>query len=161
MRWQIVVGILIVLAAALAGPRRYAVSSRHVLAPLLRERIYPYGALVVLALVLLLTGPVADFARFLSVFVVLALLAAGIEVLRRQTLQEFPDGSSVMSFAEARTRTIDWLGSRRPARASVPEESAAESSVPAQLRVLSELHQSGALTDEEYAAAKARVLAES
>ena len=161
LRWQIVVGILIVLAAALAGPRRYAVSSRHVLAPLLRERIYPYGALVVLALVLLLTGPVADFARFLSVFVVLALLAAGIEVLRRQTLQEFPDGSSVMSFAEARTRTIDWLGSRRPARASVPEESAAESSVPAQLRALSELHQSGALTDEEYAAAKARVLAES
>ena len=66
-----------------------------------------------------------------------------------------------MSFAEARTRTIDWLGSRRPARASVPEESAAESSVPAQLRALSELHQSGALTDEEYAAAKARVLAES
>jgi hypothetical protein len=50
-RWLLVVGALIVVAAWLAGPRRSALATRQVVAPLIRERLYPYVALGVLALV--------------------------------------------------------------------------------------------------------------
>jgi Short C-terminal domain len=157
-RWQIVLGVLIVVAAWLAGPRGYAVASRRVIAPLLRQRVYPYSAFVLIALVLLVTGPATDFARILFVLVLLALLAAGIEILRRQTLLEFPDADGAMSLAEARTRVTEWLEARRPARHPTASGTGPASGVSAQLTELADLHERGALTDEEYAAAKSRVL---
>jgi putative oligomerization/nucleic acid binding protein len=161
-RWQIVVGILIVLATWLAGPRRYALECRHALAPILRQRMYPYIGLAVVALVLFATGPVADFARILSVLVVLALLAAGIEILRRQTLLEFPEESLALSLASTRARVTSWLETQRVARSApprTPTTAGPRSDLTAQLTELADLHARGALTDEEYAAAKARVLA--
>ena len=160
-RWQIVVGILAVVATWLAGPRRYALACRHALAPFLRERMYPYIGLAVVALVLFATGPVADFARILFVFVVLALLAAGIEILRRQTLLEFPEESLALSLAGTRARVGDWLETRRLAR-PVPTQTAptaAAVDLTSRLKELADLHARGALTDDEYAAAKAHVLA--
>lgn len=165
-RWQIVVGVLFVVATWLAGPRRSALASRRALAPFLRERAYPYAALAVIALVLVATGPVADFARILFVVVILALLAAGIEILRRQTLLEFPEESLALSLAGTRTRVTTWLEARRVARAvaaspvtpTLPPP-APPTDLTSQLSRLADLHERGALTDEEYAAAKARVLA--
>jgi predicted anti-sigma-YlaC factor YlaD len=162
-RWQIVVGVLMVVATWLAGPRHSALATRHALAPFLRVRMYPYIALAVVALVLFATGPVADFARILFVLVVLALLAAGIEVLRRQTLLEFPEEESLaLSLAGTRARLTGWLETRRvehPVHSRPPTASPPRSDLSAQLMELADLHGRGALTDEEYAAAKARVLA--
>ena len=162
--WQIAVGALIVIATWLAGPRHYAFVCRQALAPFLRERMYPYIALAVVALVLFATGPVADFARILFVLVVLALLAAGIEILRRQTLLEFPEESLALSLAGTRARVTSWLETRRVPRHAHPAQPTTAPALPrsdltAQLAELADLHGRGALTDEEYAAAKARVLA--
>jgi hypothetical protein len=160
-RWQIVLGILFLVAAWLAGPRRQAVAARQLISPLLRERLYPYAGLAVVALVLLVSGPVSDFARILFVLVFVALLAAGIEVLRSQTLREFPATGSTPTLEDVRQRITSWFEARRtaplpPARGVEPGQPA---DIVAQLKTLADLHASGVLTDAEFAAAKSRVLA--
>ena len=156
--WQIVVGLLVVLGAWLAGPHRYAMASRRLVAPLLRERLYPYAALALVAVTLLVSGPVGDFARFLYVAVIVALLVWGLELLRAETLREFPEGTPGISLADVRTRIAEWTAERRVARPAASAMPAPGPDLTTQLRTLAELHASDALTDEEYSAAKARVL---
>jgi hypothetical protein len=155
--WQIVVGVLVVLATWLAGPSRYALTGRQLAAPVLRERLYPYAALAIVGLVLLVSAPVQDFARLLFVAVIVGVLAAGIEVLRRQTLHEFPEGAAGFSIVEARTKVTSWIEAQRTGRAVAQRPAGAD--LATRLQTLAELHASGALTDEEFATAKARVLA--
>jgi Short C-terminal domain len=157
-RWQIAVGVLFLAASWLASPRHTALLARCTLAPFLRQRAYPYGALAVLALVLLVTVPGAGFARTIFVVVLLALLALGIEVLRKQTLKEFPEESPGVAIAAARARLNAWMAAARAARPSASRASAGEPSVATQLRELAALRDAGALTEDEYTAAKARVL---
>jgi Short C-terminal domain len=115
--------------------------------------------------VLLLGGPVRDFTRFLFVVVLLALGAAWIELMRRQTLHEFPDVVGYAPVVEARERLTAWLTrqreerkERRAAVVTTPTPAAA-TDLASRLAALSDLHARGALTDDEYIAAKARVLA--
>ena len=156
-------GIFFLVAAWLAGPGRRAVASRRFLAPLVRERVWPYAALAVAALVLLLGGPATDFARLLFVAVLLVLGALWIEALRRQTLREFPDVAGYATVVEARERLTAWLARQRRERlerAAAPASRApAAGGIAARLAQLADLHSSGALTDAEFEAAKARVLA--
>ena len=156
-RWFIVVGVLFVVAAWLAGPGRRALAARQLATPFLRERLYPYAGLAVVALVLLVAGPVTDFAHILSALVIIGLLVAGVEVLRKQTLREFPEGAGTMSLGEARGRISDWLESRRAAPSG--GRTVGGNDMATRLKLLADLHASGALTDEEFTAAKARVLA--
>src|SRR6188472_2651966 len=130
-RLMVVVGLLFVVAAWLAGPGRRAVSTREWLAPALKNRTWAY---VVLA----------------------ALGAAWIELARRQTLAEFPDASSTF-LADTRTRMSNWWESRR-SPSETPAVAPATEDVSARLASLAQLHSDGKLTDEEYASAKAQVL---
>jgi hypothetical protein len=161
--WQIAVGVLLVAAAWLAGPRASAFTVRQTLSPVTRERAYPYVALAVVTLVLLVSAPVNDFARLLFVLAIVGFLAAGIELLRAQTLREFPDGAGAISIGETRARVGRWIGTQRAALpASRPRDaggSAGGTDLTSRLQALAALRASGALTDEEYVAAKARVLA--
>ncbi len=161
-----VVGVLFLVAAWLAGPGRRAVEARRLLAPLVRERVWAYAALAVLTLILLLTGPVGDFARYLFVLVLLALGALWIEWMRRLTIREHPDASAPELFADARERVTSWWEGQRarsaapaapPSAAAAPSGTGAD--VTSRLAGLADLHSSGALSDEEFASAKARVLA--
>ena len=93
-RWMIVIGILFVIAAWLSGPGARAVSVRRGLAPALRNRVWAYVVLAVVALLLLLSSPVTDFTRVLVIAVIAALGATWIELTRRQTLAEFPDAAA-------------------------------------------------------------------
>ncbi len=154
-RWMIIVGILFVVVAWLAGPGRRAVSARRSLAPAFRNRVWAYVGLAIVALILLLTGQVSDFTRFLFVAVLVALGATWIELTRRQTLREFPDAAGPTLIADARSRVTGWLEERR----ARPEAAGPDVDVPARLVSLADLHARGELTDEEYASAKARVLA--
>ena len=165
-RSLVVVGLLFLLAAWLAGPGRRALASRRALAPVLRERAWSYAALGVLALFLLLTGRVSDFTRLLFVCVLLALGVVWVELMRRQTLHEFPGASGVGAFAETRARLVGWWERQRAARLAreasgepLPAAPTSPADTVTRLAQLAELHARGALTDEEYAAAKARVLA--
>jgi Short C-terminal domain len=157
-RLQIVVGLLILLGAWVAGPGLRAVAVRRTLAPALRRRRYAYGALGVLVVVLLLTGPpVSDFARLLAELVVVGLLVAWIEWMRRQTAVEFPDTTGPAFLTDARAQVTEWTQGRRvtgPGETNSPPAPDLSS----RLRMLADLHARGELSDDEYATAKARVL---
>ncbi len=156
-RLMVVIGLLVVIAAWLAGPSRRAVTTREWLAPALQNRVWAYAVLAVLALLLLFNTAVLDFARLLVVLLLAALGAAWIELTRRQTLAEFPDADSTF-VADTRARMMSWWESRR----SAPEPRAvtpAVADVSSRLASLAQLHSDGKLTDDEYAAAKGRVLA--
>jgi hypothetical protein len=160
-RLMIVVGILFLVAAWLAGPARRALAARGWLAPGLRNRVWAYVTLAIVALFLLFTSQVTDLARLLVVLLLAALGAAWIEVARRQTLHEFPDTGAPTVVDDARAKVSDWFESRRAASAA-REASApppASTDVASRLSSLADLHARGELTDEEYASAKAQVLA--
>ena len=158
-RWLVLIGVLFLVAAWLAGPGRRAIAARRGLAPVLSERLWAYVALAVVALLLLVTGPVSDFTRFLVVLVLVALGAAWIELMRAQTLREFPEAGAPAFVGEARGRMSGWLDARRAPEVPTPSPEAPMGDVSAQLANLADLHARGELTDEEYASAKARVLA--
>jgi hypothetical protein len=130
---------------------------RRTLAPALRRRRYAYGALAVVVVALLLTGRVRDFATLLGELVVVGLLVGWIEWLRRQTLLEFPEatGPAPAVLTDARAQLSEWMQGRRTATEGTVE---APLDLATRLQQLAELHARGELTDEEYAAAKARVL---
>jgi hypothetical protein len=155
-RLMVVVGLLFVIAAWLAGPGRRAATAREWLAPALQNRVWAYVVLAVVVMFLLFNAEVLDFARLLVVILLGALGAAWIELTRRQTLAEFPDASSTL-VADTRARMSTWWESRR-ASSEAPTAAPATVDVSARLASLADLHSRGELTDEEYAAAKAQVL---
>jgi hypothetical protein len=156
-RLMVVVGILFVVAAWVAGPGRRALTTRRWLAPALQNRVWPYLALVVVVLFMLLNAQVVDFARLLVVLLLGALGAVWIELTRRRTLAEFPDAGASTLVADTRARMSGWWEARRAA--GEQRGVAAPVDVSARLASLADLHAKGELTDQEYAAAKAQVLA--
>jgi hypothetical protein len=155
-RLMVVVGILFLIAAWLAGPGRRALATRRWLAPALENRVWAYVVLALLVLLLLIRAEVADFARLLVVVLLAALGATWIELTRRQALAEFPDAGESTLIADTRARMTSWWESRRAP--SEARTAVAPTDMTARLASLAELHARGDLTDEEYASAKARVL---
>ncbi len=84
-------GIVIVLAAWLAGPTRWATSIRHWLTPYLRQPRYAYGGLAMLMLLLFWWDPVIATHRIVPSLLLIAFAVLGTEMLRRQVIREFPD----------------------------------------------------------------------
>jgi hypothetical protein len=83
-------GILVVIAAWLAGPTRAATRVRREAAPYMRQRGTTYGAVAVAFLALVLWAPVVAFQKPVGMILLAALLVLGTEALRRQTAAEFP-----------------------------------------------------------------------
>ena len=166
-RLMIVVGLLFLLAAWIAGPGRRALTARGWLAPAFQNRVWAYAALAIVGLFLLYSAEVTDSARLLTVAVLVALGATWIELTRRQTLLEFPEAQGTAFFSDTWERMSGWLeeqraNARQPAPPAPPvaplPPAAPATDVASRLTALAELHSSGALTDEEYASAKSRVL---
>jgi hypothetical protein len=155
-RWMVVIGVLFLVAAWLAGPGRRATATRRALAPALQARIWAYAVLAVVTVLLLLAGSVNDFTRFLVLLVLVGLGATWIEVTRAETMREFPDAQGAVLLGDAKSRLSAWWDERR---AGQPRATAPAADVTARLAGLADLHARGELTDEEYASAKARVLA--
>ena len=158
----IVYGVVFALAAWLAGPTRPARFLRKLAAPELRESPgVAYVAAGGLLLALVIWGPTPAFRQLAWILLFAALLALGVTVLRRQTAVEFPGVQRGDAMRELRER-------REAARAhtSATRARAAASAVPAgpapnqavdDLERLVALHDSGQLSDAEFAAAKTRV----
>ncbi len=86
----LIYGTFVMLAAWIAGPSRPARWARRVSAPTAREHPWVmYAVLALLLLLLLFTGP-TDGQRVYPLLVVFVFAFAGLEVLRRQTVREFP-----------------------------------------------------------------------
>ncbi|HEY0318846.1 MAG TPA: SHOCT domain-containing protein [Solirubrobacterales bacterium] len=144
-------GILLIIGAWLVGPTRLATTLRREAAPYLRERpgsTYAVVALVFLALVL--WAPVVAFHKLIGLILLAVLMVLGTEALRRQVAGEFPDAS------------FGGIGNRAralvPRRATAEPQAAAAESKVEQIERLSALKEKGALSDEEFEAAKAEVL---
>lgn len=84
-------GAVVVLATWLAGSTGWAVAVRRTVAPYLRQPELAYGALAVLVgVVFLWWAPTPATRKPATAIVLIALLALGLEALRRQTAREFP-----------------------------------------------------------------------
>jgi hypothetical protein len=156
----IVYGVVFALAAWLGGPTRSAQFLRKLAAPELRESPgVAYAAAGGLLLALVVWGPTPAFRQLAWILLFAALLALGVTVLRRQTAVEFPGVQRGDAMREQRER-------RQAARArkSATGAPAAAPAVPAgseavdDLERLVALHDSGQLSDSEFAAAKTRVM---
>ena len=87
--WTLFFASLLALAWAwLAGEHRSAVSSRRWLAKWLARPEYAFGAVAVFVLVIVWWGPTPQTRRWYLVIAVTAILALGVEALRRQTARE-------------------------------------------------------------------------
>ena len=172
----IVFGVLLGVAGWLGSPTGSARSSRRFMTPVLRDHVaYAYTGLAIVVCIYFLSASVQNLRTFLTTLVIAGFAAFGIHELRRQSEEEFPDAQLADFFGGARERVTEAVKSanlgerasklrlpemRRP---SDPERAAAapaggEDSRLAHLERLAELRQKGVLTDEEFAAEKARVL---
>ena len=84
-------GLALLVAVWVAGPSRYAADAREWLAPHIARAELAFGGAAALLVLLVWWGPTAQTHRWQFVLVVGALLALGVEVLRRQTAKEFPN----------------------------------------------------------------------
>lgn len=156
----IAIGILFVIGAWLAGATAPATSLRSQASPYLREsRGATYGVAAAVFLGLIAWAPILAFRKPLGILIFAALFAAGTELLRRQTLVEFPDtqpgeaSSRLRSFASS-------LAGRQPAAAGAQGQppGAVGDDPLARLERLSALRREGALTDAEFEAQKQKLL---
>ncbi|HEU5061664.1 MAG TPA: SHOCT domain-containing protein [Solirubrobacterales bacterium] len=183
----IVIGVFFLIAGWLASPTRGALATRRFLAPTLRlHTAYVYAGLAILVGFYFLTGPSQGLRIFLTTLVVATMAAFGIHELRKQTEEEFPEATYDDVFGRTRDKVVGAvkdanIGERVSEQASklrLPEvrrggegEGAAGPEAPTatlptsdedvrleRLERLGTLREKGVLTEEEFAAEKARLL---
>jgi hypothetical protein len=94
--WTLVgLGVIVLIAAWLAGPGRSAVAARTELAPFLARWEIAYGVAAALFLLLLLWSPTVQTTRVQLMLAAAIVLAVGVEVLRRQVGREHPEAAGV------------------------------------------------------------------
>ncbi len=167
---SIIIGLAVMLAAALAGPRRPAVALRRAAAPWLRERRgVAYSVVLAVLLLIVLWGPIPATRMPIPILIIIGLLWLGLETIGRQTAVEFPDAQTGDTFAAIRRRSS---GSRRPGgrRPRAPGPPIAGGGGPPWhwdpderlklLERLGALRESGVLSEAEFASEKAQLLAD-
>ena len=90
--FALVIGVAFVAAGLLAGPGRREVAVRRALAPYLRDHpVAVYAVVAVLFLLWLTIIPgINNLGQVLVILLLAVLAVVGIEMLRRQTADEFP-----------------------------------------------------------------------
>ncbi len=145
-------GILVVIAAWIAGPTRIATSLREEVAPYLRERRgTTYAVVGLIFLTLILWAPVVAFRKPIGLLLLAGLMVLGTEALRRQTAVEFPN-ARFGGFGER-------LRATAPRRAEAQPPAPVAPSKVDELERLSALKAQGSLSAEEFEAAKSEILA--
>jgi hypothetical protein len=150
----VVYGLIIVVAAWIAGHTRPATALRRALAPTLRER--PAAAYVTAYMALLLVilwGPTPATREIGYIIGFIVLLGLGVDALRRQTAREFPGAQAGDTGRAVRALFSERRRGAAPAAALAGSGGAGGRVV--ELERLAELHDRGSLTDEEFAAEKA------
>jgi hypothetical protein len=142
----IALGVIVLAALWLAGSTQKAVSVRRSLASFLSKPELAFGAAAVLFLLLLLWGPLSVIQRPLPILALAVLMALGVEWLRRLTAREARMAQAA-PFGAARVRIEE--GGAGAARTSSQADD---------LERLTKLRAQGVLTEEEFAAAKKRLL---
>jgi hypothetical protein len=170
-------GVFMVFAAWLAGPSRPTVAIRRAVAPYASHPAIAYATFAVLVALLLWWAPTPATRDPALALILIALLAAGTEALRRQIGREHPDADmdeSIERMRERARRGAAWVrqgtSAGRTAVAGTASRvvteaksrtsgGSAEDERLEQLERLGRLKQSGVLDQEEFAAEKRLVLA--
>lgn len=152
-------GVLLVIAAWFAGPARIARAGREAIAPYLRDNAIGTYAITLGLLALLFIWdpiPATGTPAGIITFAVVALL--GTALLRIETEREFPNARHGAATHAVRTRLSGLGRDRNPGHNPGPPASPQAASAVDQLKQLAELRDHGALTAEEYTAAKQQLL---
>ncbi len=158
----IINGIILLIAAWVAGPTRAAVTLREASSPYMRERpAIAYGVVGLIFLLMVAWGPTRAFREPIGILAVAALLVLGTEALRRQTAREFPDaaladGGLRGSWDRTRTSVSQRAASMRGGRGS--EAPTAVVTPEERLERLAALRDRGVLSDEEFQQQKTEIL---
>ena len=147
-------GAIIVAGMLVIGPNRIATWARRTAAPVLNadRTVFWVGAAVAYLLVLLIV-PSPALRLWWSVIIIGLVVGLGLEYLRSRSLAEFPDVQldvDVDGVKNSVAKTWTNIASRFT--------NGDASDHVAQLQMLGDMHASGALTDAEYTAAKAKLL---
>jgi hypothetical protein len=174
-------GVVMVAGAWLAGPTSAAVAVRRTVSPYWREPVIAYAALALIVAVLVWWAPTPAWRNGPMLLILVALLVAGVEVLRRQMIREFPDTSRAET---ARRRSERWArftaasrargatlrdsasrtvqsatsGGSASSNATVTRFESPQDTRLEQLERLAQLRAAGVLDDDELRAEKARIL---
>jgi hypothetical protein len=165
---MITYGVIVVIAAWVAGHTRLAVRLRRGLAPELREHPqYVYGVAALVLLLVVVWGPFPSTRELLPIIGFAILIALGIHVLRGMTADEFPDAH----LGDTRHALRDWYSARRHSlsstlstvRSGTPRGSGSGGGGGGDPRIddlerLASLHDRGVLTDEEFSSQKTLLL---
>jgi hypothetical protein len=156
-------GVVIVLGAFLAGPTPIARGCRRDITPVLRDRKVGYAVLVVILLLAFWWSPTEGFRRLVPSLVLIALLLAGYEGLRRQAIRDFPEETFNTVSARWRRRFESGRGTlgARGGPAEAPAAGAAEDVRLSRLAELARLRDAGVLDFDEFMQEKRRILASS
>jgi Short C-terminal domain len=146
----VIYGLIIVVAAWIAGPSRPATAFRQALAPTLRDDPgWTWGTVGLAFLLLIIWGPTPAFRQIIPILLIAALVGFGVEALRRSTAQEFPNAQRGDTLHAGQA----WYRSHRSSSADARAQHTAD-----ELERLAALHDRGLLTDAEFASQKALVL---
>jgi hypothetical protein len=175
----VIFGVLFAIAGWLGSPTGSARATRRFAAPALRDYApYVYAGLAIVVCVYFLSAPTQNLRSFITALIIAAFAAFGIHELRRGTATEFPDATYDDYFGGAKERMAGAvksanLGERaaklrqeiaKPGGGEAPTAEAPTAVISEddarlqRLERLGALHERGVLTDEEFAAEKARVL---
>ena len=118
--------------------------------------MYVWSTVAAVLLALVIWEPIRAFRHPFGLLLIVGLVIAGVELLRRQTALEYP-GARAPDVEELTRGGAEWLRAafekvRRGVRGRPPVPQAARID---QLERLAALHEKGALTDEEFAEEKA------
>ena len=149
-------GVVVVIGAALAGPGVAGTAFRRGLAPLFHSLAASYGVLLVIVLLVFLAAPTEGTQRLAPSLVLLVLMVAGFEALRRKVVADFPDETWEAAAPRWRERGAAMTSGLR-ARGRGPSPDPEEERI-AKLERLQGLRAAGLLSDEELAREKARIV---
>lgn len=149
----VIFGIFFVIAAWLASPHRSSIATRRALTPVLRDyQVWVWSALGVIALIWVLSG--VDSTRAILTRLLLAAFAGvGLYYLRRNSIAEFPDATMGDMPARVKARIASMRQGRGRA-APEPEDRRLD-----RLERLASLRDKGVLSEQEFEAEKAALLA--
>jgi len=168
----IIIGIGVIVAAWLGGPSKWATSFRRAGAPYMRDRPeIPFGILAALLLLVIAWAPIPALRRPLFVLILIAFSILGVVLLRRETEREFPEAAAGEATAGLRERAHRaGAGAKSMAAGAAAQVKArsgggdrtqpagdADEQRMAKLERLVALRDGGALSDEEFAAEKAKL----
>jgi hypothetical protein len=162
----IIIGIPVVLAAWFAGPARWAVAGRRFLAPRLRQRPnLAYWITAGLLALVFIWGPIPSTRNPITMLLYAILAFVGAYVLREQIAREFPDArlvsprAAISDYFRAMGEKVSRArAATAPAQGAAATQGAGTFSMAGELERLVALRDRGAITEEEYAAAKRELL---